>query len=73
MNIKAKKKLIVIIALVLVNAIGFASARYYFSLHIDSSQVSNTFLQRFNQASPAMISPSKFLEFGLDLLKNIGK
>ncbi len=73
MNIKSNKKFIVIIALLLVNAVGFASARYYFSMHIESKQVSANFFQRFNQANPTMINPSKFLEFGLDLLRNIGK
>ena len=73
MNIKVNKKFIVIIALILVNAAGFTSARYYFSMHIDANPVSTNFIQRYNQASPAMINPSKFLEFGLDLLKNIGK
>ena len=73
MNIKANKKFIVIIALILVNAVGFTSARYYFSTHIESNQVSTNFFQRYNQASPAMINTSKFLEFGIDLLKNIGK
>jgi hypothetical protein len=73
MNIKANKKFIVIIALILVNAVGFTSARYYFAQHIESNQVSTNFFQRFNQASPDMINPSKFLEFGIDLLKYIGK
>ena len=47
MNIKANKKFIVIIALILVNAVGFTSARYYFAQHIESNQLSTNFFQMF--------------------------
>jgi hypothetical protein len=73
MNNKAKKKLYIIVALILINAVGFTSARYYFSLHNTTEEIPSGLLKKFTQSSPEMISPSKFLEFGLDLLQNIGK
>ncbi len=73
MNNKAKKKLYIIAALILINAVGFTSARYYFSLHNTTEEIPSGLLKKFTQSSPEMISPSKFLEFGLDLLQNIGK
>lgn len=73
MNNKAKKNLYIIVALILINAVGFTSARYYFSLHNTTEEIPSGLLKKFTQSSPEMISPSKFLEFGLDLLQNIGK
>ena len=73
MNNKAKKKLYIIAALILINAVGFTSARYYFSLHNTTEEIPSGLLKKFTQSSPEMISPSKFLELGLDLLQNIGK
>jgi len=39
MNNKAKKKLYIIVALILINAVGFTSARYYFSLHNTTEEI----------------------------------
>ena len=72
-NNKAKKKLYIIVALILINAVGFTSARYYFSLHNTTEEIPSGLLKKFTQSSPEMISPSRFFEFGLDLLRNIGK
>ncbi len=73
MNKKAKKKLIIIIALVAINVVGFTSARYYFSLHTTTDEIPSGLLKKFTQSSPEVISPSKFLELGIDILKKIGK
>ncbi len=73
MNKKAKKKLIIIFALVAVNVVGFTSARYYFSLHSTTDELPTGLLKKFTQSSPEVISPAKFLELGMDILRKIGK
>jgi hypothetical protein len=73
MNNKAKKKLIIIFALIAINVVGFTSARYYFSLQPTTDELPTGLLKKFTQSSPEVISPSKFLEIGLELLQNLGK
>lgn len=73
MNNKAKKKLIIIFALIAINVVGFTSARYYFSLQSTTNELPTGLLKKFTQSSPEVISPSKFLEIGLELLQNLGK
>ncbi len=73
MNNKAKKKLIIIIALIAINVVGFTSARYYFSMHTTTEEIPTGLLKKFTQSSPEIISPTKFLELGLDMIQKIGK
>ena len=72
MKRKLNKRFWVIVALVVINAVGFISAQYYFSFHNNEQSVTSTLIDHVTDGKPKMIKPADFLEFGLDMLRNIG-
>lgn len=71
---KYSKRIVVILLLFTINIAGFLAAKYYFT-----NQTSNTngfqteILDKVKQNGPVLVHPSDFLQFGLDVLRNLGK
>lgn len=71
MGKKLKKNIALLAFLLLVNVVGFLSAQAYFSNANGSSAMgTNVFLEAIS-FNPKMVAPSKWLELGIELLKNL--
>ena len=68
------KRVTFICVLLALNVVGFMAAKYYFT---DQSSNPNHFepgiLDKMKQNGPVLVHPSDFLQFGLEVIKDLGK
>jgi hypothetical protein len=69
MQKRLKKNYLLIAFLLLVNVIGFLSAKAYFSNASGANIFNTQVLKESVSFNPKMIAPAKWLELGIDLLK----
>ncbi len=71
MGKKLKKNIPLIAFLLFVNVVGFLSAQAYFSHASGSANMGTRFFWESISFNPKMVAPSKWLEMGIEMLKNL--
>jgi hypothetical protein len=71
MGKKLKKNIPLIAFLLFVNVVGFLSAQAYFSQASGSANMGTHFFLESISFNPKMVAPAKWLEMGIEMLKNL--
>lgn len=69
---KVKRKYLILIALLLVNAVGFLIADTYFKKQRSETAESTSFLESATAVGATILYTEKVLGVGIDLLRKIG-
>ena len=69
---KVGKKLLILMALIVINAVGFVSARYYFTTSESQTTASVDIIKSAAKSSTTVVNTNRFLGLGLDLLRKFG-
>ena len=71
MDKRLKKNYTIIATLLTINVVGFCVAEAYFSTTSQNPHLNHSILFELFDLSPKMVTPSKWLEMGFELIKKM--